>query len=90
MEFEWDESKRLSNIGKHGVDFQRAREIFDGRPRVDIESPRGDEHRILSVSILDEAMVAVTWTRRSEDVVRLISVRRARRGEGRQYRQVYG
>jgi uncharacterized protein len=90
MEFEWDESKRPSNIDKHGVHFQRAREIFDGRPRVDIESQRGDEHRFLSVSILDEAMVAVAWTQRPEDVVRLTSVRRARRGEGRQYRQVYG
>jgi uncharacterized DUF497 family protein len=30
MEFEWDESKNRSNITNHGIDFIRAKEIFDG------------------------------------------------------------
>ena len=28
MEFEWDETKRLTNIEKHGVDFAEAIEMF--------------------------------------------------------------
>jgi uncharacterized DUF497 family protein len=32
MNFEWDEVKRRSNIEKHGIDFIRARHVFDGRP----------------------------------------------------------
>ncbi|MDP8909407.1 MAG: BrnT family toxin [Chloroflexota bacterium] len=31
-EFEWDAAKRLSNLGKHGIDFLRARAVFDGLP----------------------------------------------------------
>ena len=27
--FEWDENKRLSNLGKHGIDFVDAVRIFD-------------------------------------------------------------
>ena len=90
MEFEWVSAKGRSNIAKHGFDFLDARQVFDGRPRIDIESPRGDEYRTLSITLLNGMLVAVTWTRRSEDTVRLISVRRARRAEDRKYRQIYG
>jgi len=30
MLFEWDESKRLTNLTKHHIDFQDATQIFDG------------------------------------------------------------
>jgi uncharacterized DUF497 family protein len=43
MDFEWAEDKRLSNIAKHDIDFLRARAVFDGRPRVDIDSSVEDE-----------------------------------------------
>ncbi len=82
MRFEWDEAKRWSNLEKHGFDFQRAIRIFDGRPRLDIPSRRGDEERVLSV--------AVAWTQRDLDAVRIISVRRARRAEEKQHRQLHG
>jgi uncharacterized DUF497 family protein len=49
MRFEWDEDKRQSNIEKHGLDLIRAARLFDGRPRLDAASPRGREHRILSI-----------------------------------------
>jgi uncharacterized DUF497 family protein len=90
MEFEWDAAKGRSNIDKHGFDVLDARQVFDGRQRLDIDSARGNEHRTLSISMLNETLVAVTWTQRAEDVVRLISVRRARRAEDRKYRQIYG
>ena len=32
MEFEWDESKRLANLQKHGLDFTDGQALFDGRP----------------------------------------------------------
>ncbi len=90
MNFEWDEVKRRSNIEKHGIDFIRARHVFDGRPRHDVESPRGNEHRILSVGELNGVIVAVAWTRRGEEIIRIISVRRARREEERAYRELFG
>jgi uncharacterized DUF497 family protein len=90
MLFEWDEAKRRSNITKHGIDFQRALQMFDGRPRLDIGSPRRGEERSLSVAILDGRLVTIVWVWRNDDMIRIISVRRARRAEEGQYRQIHG
>jgi uncharacterized DUF497 family protein len=80
LSFEWDEDKRRVNLAKHDIDFLRARSIFDGRPRVDIDSPVEDEWRLQSIAMLDATCVAAMWTERSGKI-RLISVRHARRGE---------
>jgi uncharacterized protein len=88
VDFDWDEAKNLANILKHGFDFVRARQIFDGRPRLDIASPRREEARVLTLAILDAQFITLIWTQRSEDVTRIISMRRARRAEERQYRQI--
>jgi len=90
MRFEWDEAKRWSNLEKHGYDFADALRMFDGRPRQDTASPRGDEERTLSVAILDGRLAAATWTLRDNETIRLISVRRARHAEERKYRQLFG
>lgn len=34
MDFEWDERKNQSNIKKHGVSFDEAKEVFGGCPVV--------------------------------------------------------
>jgi len=75
MNFEWDEKKRQSNIEKHEFDFLGVRHIFDGRPRCDFESPRRGEQRILSIGELNGVIVAVAWTQRGADLIRIISVR---------------
>lgn len=90
MEFEWDAAKRQSNIEKHGLDFRDAPDMFDGRPRLDVVSPRGDEERTLSVATLNDRFAAVTWTWRGKATNRIISVGRARRAEERRYRQLHG
>jgi uncharacterized protein len=89
MNFEWDEQKRRSNIGKHGFDFLSAKHFFDGRPRRDFDSPRRSEPRVLSIGELNGVIVAVAWTRRAADTIRIISVRRARNEEERKYREIY-
>lgn len=89
MEFEWDEEKRLSNIEKHKIDFERALEIFDGRPVLRRESQRDDEQRFLTIGPLDGRFVAVVWTPRN-GTVRIISARRARDGERKAYDQTFG
>ena len=37
MKFEWDESKNLINIEKHGIDFDDAKRMFDGPMIVNID-----------------------------------------------------
>jgi hypothetical protein len=88
MRFEWDERKRQANVEKHGFDFIWARQLFDGRWRFDFQSARGSEHRVLSIGEIDGVLIAAVWTLREEDTVRIISVRRARHEEERQYRQL--
>ncbi len=89
MDFEWDESKRLSNVAKHGVDFLRARTLFDGRPLRNKASDRGDEQRVASTGLLDDLFYTVIWTTRGP-TRRIISARRARESEERAYRELYG
>jgi uncharacterized DUF497 family protein len=89
MRFTWDADKRESNLAKHGLDLLDARQLFDGRPLLTYPSPRDDEARFVSVGLLNERMVAVVWLER-EDGIRLISLRRARDGEKRTYRELHG
>jgi uncharacterized DUF497 family protein len=88
--FEWDEAKRAGNLAKHKLDFLRAREAFDGRPRLDIESSRGSESRFVTIAIVQGRFCAIVWTQGGEDLIRVISMRGARDEEKRQYRSLYG
>jgi uncharacterized DUF497 family protein len=58
-----DEEKRLWNMAKHGFDFIHAARLFHGRARLDArldaQSSRGREDRILSIGELDSVMMAV-------------------------------
>lgn len=89
MEFEWDEAKRLQNLAKHNLDFYRVDEFFEGahiawESRVNSQEPRSG-----ATGYLDGVCVTVITTMRG-DVVRIISMRRARRDERRRYQAVFG
>ena len=89
MRFEWDDAKRVTNLGKHGIDFVDAQLLFDGRPVFTSRSPYVDEERFLPTDFVDSRLITVVWTRRN-DAIRLISARRARHGESRAYRALHG
>ena len=82
MQFEWDEEKNLANIGKHGISFEQAQQIFDG-PTLDREDDRTDygEKRTTSLGLLGRiVLLSVTHTDR-EGRMRIISARPASRKE---------
>jgi uncharacterized DUF497 family protein len=88
--FEWDENKRQKNIESRGLDFVDAAIVFDGRRVASAPSRYPYEDRFVSTAILNDGkFYAVVWTWRG-DVRRIISFRRARRGEERAYRQLFG
>ncbi len=89
VEFEWDEHKRLSNIEKHGSDFLDARSLFDGRPLFTTINLDHYEVRLISTGIHAYRHHTVVWTVR-ELKIRIISFRRARHAEERNYRQLHG
>jgi uncharacterized DUF497 family protein len=89
MEFEWDEAKRRGNLAKHGVDFVDAQALFDGRPVLTVLSPRSGEERSATTGEIDGRFYTVISTQRGKRI-RIISARRARDGEQRAYRSLYG
>lgn len=85
MEFEWDENKRLTNIGKHGIDFLDIPVVFDGFT-VTVEDNRFaySEQRFITLGLLKGRVVTVVHAER-DDRIRIISVRRATKYEERSY-----
>jgi len=45
MQFEWDEEKSRNNKIKHGVDFNTAKELWNGSNRVEIQTACPIENR---------------------------------------------
>jgi uncharacterized DUF497 family protein len=85
LEFEWDEEKRWSNLQKHGVDFVRACQIFEGYT-VEFEDNRYNygEERFVAIGQTGGQVLTVVYTLRGE-VIRLISARKATKYETRIY-----
>jgi uncharacterized DUF497 family protein len=84
MRFEWDDAKEEANIAKHEIDFDSAIDLFDGRTVFETQSAYTDEERWQRTGIVDERFMTVIWTRRG-DAIRIISARRARTNEKRNY-----
>jgi uncharacterized DUF497 family protein len=84
VSFDWDEEKNILNRAKHGIDFDDAMEVFYG-PIVSRRSDRNNEERWIAVGYSENRLIAVVFTRRA-DSIRIISARRARKNEEREYR----
>ncbi len=82
--FEWDDQKREINLAKHGIDFESAIEVFHG-PIILRRSDRNNEERWTALGYSDDRLILVVFTRRAE-AFRIISARRARNNEEREYR----
>lgn len=85
MDFEWNDTKRKSNIKKHGIDFINAPTIFDGYT-LTTEDDRYDygEERFITFGILEGRVVVVVHTE-NDDSIRIISIRRATKYEEKTY-----
>ncbi|MBW2543901.1 MAG: BrnT family toxin [Deltaproteobacteria bacterium] len=85
MNFEWDDTKRKSNIKKHGIDFINAQMVFAGYT-LTIEDDRYDygEERFVTFGILEGRVVVVVHTE-TENLIRIISIRKATKYEEKAY-----
>lgn len=81
--FEWDEVKRLATLEKHGIDFVDAAEIF-AHPYLRLPGKCDVERRDIAIGLLGGVHIAVVHTVRN-DVIRIITARRARRNEREGY-----
>ena len=84
MRFEWDERKRRSNLGKHGLDFFDVSAVFEA-PHILVPSAHeGEEERFLAIGVFEGRLVTVVYTERGERL-RIISARRATKHEKDHY-----
>ena len=88
MNLEWDEDKNQENIRKHGFDFADAWEIFEAPMRVasDMMEDYG-EVRWNGIGLLGNRIVVVVFTERSEDTIRIISLRKALKHERKKFEE---
>ena len=90
MEFEWDEKKNAQNVRKHDLAVEDAAEIIINPIKMVYKSIHGgtDDVRYVAVGKLKGRYYTVIYTWRG-DVVRVISARRARNGEKRDYSALF-
>jgi uncharacterized protein len=81
--FEWDERKAALNKKKHGLSFEEAKTAFYDEDALLIHDP---EHSEEGLSARLRIAVVCHAYRKADQVVRIISARKATRGERRQYR----
>jgi len=87
MDFEWDEMKRQTNIAKHRIDFVDAVKIFNGFT-VTVEDERFDygERRYVTLGMSENLTVLfVAYTYENDDVIRILSARKATKREQQRY-----
>ena len=85
MEFEWDEVKRKSNLRNHGIDFVGVEKVFEGETVTILDDRFAyGEERFVTFGLLDSRVVAIAHTE-TDEVIRIISVRKATKNEENNY-----
>ena len=87
MKFTWDDKKQQTNLRDHDVDFADAVGVFfDDHALTTEDTDATGEQRlvIMGRDFLDRVLIVVS-TEREEEVVRIISARKASPGERKSY-----
>jgi uncharacterized protein len=90
MQFEWDPAKAVANLRKHQVSFDEARTVFydDFAVQFFDDAHAQDEERFIMLGMSSNARLLVVChcERAAGEVIRIISARKATRGEAVFYR----
>jgi uncharacterized protein len=95
IRFEWHEAKNRGNKKKHGVDFETVQLVFDDPHFISfVERVSNGEERWHTIGSIENIIViVVVHTYReeaSDEIIRIISARRATRHERKLYAQAIG
>ena len=88
ISFEWDENKNKENIKKHGIDFDEAKTVFYDEMALVFDDPDHsyEEERFLIIGYsLRERICIVSHCFINDDIIRIISARKALKDEIRDY-----
>ncbi|MBM3532680.1 MAG: BrnT family toxin [Alphaproteobacteria bacterium] len=84
MDFQWDETKRLVNRRKHGVDFVAAAAAFGDPHGIESLEESAGEERWRLIAMSPSGLLFVVYTMRGESI-RIFSARKATLSEARTY-----
>ena len=87
MWFTWDPKKAASNLKKHGVSFVEAASVFADPLAAMLEDPLAPERAILVGQSEKGRVLLVVFIEQSEDMIRIISARRATSHERKRYEE---
>jgi uncharacterized DUF497 family protein len=93
LTLEWDPLKAASNLEKHSVSFDEAVTAFadsDGRLAIDDRHSQNELRLVLLGRSVTRRYLAVMFTNRAPDRIRIISARIASRRERSQYEEGRG
>ncbi len=92
IHFQWDQSKNLANIKKHKISFEEAKTVFfDENARLipDSEhSVKEERFIILGFSIKLKLLIVVHTYKVNDEIIRIISARKATKSESKYYNEV--
>jgi uncharacterized protein len=89
LRFEWDARKATANLKKHGISFEEAKSVFfDERAKlIDDPDHSEDEDRFILLGLSHSLrIVVVCHCYRDENVIRIISARKATVRELKEYK----
>ena len=91
IRFEWDEEKAATNLKKHKVSFEEAKTVFyDPNAKLIADPDHSEEEDrfiILGISNNSKVLVVCHCYRENDEVIRIISARKATKSETKIYRE---
>jgi len=79
-DFEYDRKKSISNLKKHGIDFDAAQELWLDPDIVEVQAKSENEPRFVVIARIAKKHWSAVITQRGS-TIRIISVRRSRKTE---------
>ena len=88
MKFEWDVIKSEINIEKHGISFHEASTVFSDEDAIvsdDLDHSFNEERFLIIGKSYRKNILYVCYCIRREDIIRIISARKADKSEKEDY-----
>jgi uncharacterized DUF497 family protein len=89
IRFDWDEKKNRANINKHKVSFEEAKTVFyDENARLIPDPSHSDKEErfiLLGFSYKAKLLVVVHVYKEQDELIRIISARKATKSESNHY-----
>lgn len=88
--FEWSATKAANNLRRHGVSFEEAASAFDDESALIVPDEWHDDNEPREILIgysENNRLLFISFVRRADDLIRIISARRANPEERQAYEE---